>query len=184
MGQINNEQPKGNQFNNTFIYNYREAFNRQVNNHANNIANSMTKGYKLVYSYIDSIKTQAGEFRYSVTDRTNFAQGYFKETKNEFDYAIEGNGFFALRCGEEIKYTRDGSFELNNQNFIKSLNGCYLLGQLYFNGNQEQVTTIDKFNLTPIKIDTGLIKGKVTTTADISLSLSAKKWLWVEEMES
>ena len=176
MGQFNNQQPKGNQFNNTFIYNYREALNKQVNNHANNVANAGTFGYKSTYSYIDSIKTQGGEFKYSVIDRINFAQGYLKETKNGFDYAIEGDGFFALKCEDEIKYTRAGIFELDKEYYIKSsLNGCYLLGKLYSDDNQEQVTRVDKLDLTPIKIDKGAIKDKETTSADVSLNLSAKQ---------
>ena len=115
MGQIHNKKPKGKQFNNTFIYNYREALNMQINNHANNIANSITTSYKSVSSYIDSIKIQTGEFRYSVTDRTNFDQGDLRETKKEFDYAIEGDGFFVLKCGEETKYTRAGRYSLLNK---------------------------------------------------------------------
>ena len=172
MEQLNNEQLR----NNTFIYNYREALNMQLNNHANNIANSMTTGYKLTSSYIDSKKTQSGEFRYSVIDRIDFAQGTFKETKKEFDYAIKGDGFFALRCEEQLKYTRAGMFELDKEGYIRSpLNSCYLLGQLYSDDNQEQITKVDKLDLTPIKIDKGSIKGKATTNADVALNLSAKQ---------
>ena len=140
-----------------------------------NLSNANTPGYKGFGTYLLS-ETSKYNGGVNAGSRVNAnIQGEISETKKEFDYAIEGDGFFALKCGEEIKYTRAGRYELDNQDFIKSPNGCYLLGEAYADDNQDQVTDIEKANLKPIKLDKNPIKGKVTTTADISLSLSAKQ---------
>ena len=140
-----------------------------------NLSNANTPGYKGLGTYLLS-ETSQYNAGVNAGSRINAnIQGEISETKKEFDYAIEGDGFFPLKCGEQIKYTRVGRYELDNQDFIKSPNGRYLLGEAYTDDNQDQVTDIEKANLKPIKLDKNPIKGKATTTADISLSLSAKQ---------
>ncbi len=140
-----------------------------------NLSNANTPGYKGFGTYLLS-ETSKYNGGVNAGSRINAnIQGEISETKNEFDYAIEDDVFFALKCGEQTKYTRAGRYELDNQDFIKSPNGCYLLGEAYTDDNQDQVTDIEKANLKPIKLDKNPIKGQATTTADISLSLSAKQ---------
>lgn len=48
--------------------------------------------------------------------QTDFRQGAFKQTGNQLDVAIEGNGFFkVMDPSGEILYTRSGNFSLNAQ---------------------------------------------------------------------
>lgn len=91
--------------------------------HANNISNVNTNGYRakvpvftaLMTDVIDGIDGE--ELRRGVGSRmdaatTNFATEALSETGRALDYAIEGNGFFALwdPTTGEYTYTRDGSF--------------------------------------------------------------------------
>lgn len=46
----------------------------------------------------------------------NYSQGTLKETGLALDFAIQGNGFFAIQTGNGVEYTRSGSFSLDNQN--------------------------------------------------------------------
>jgi flagellar basal-body rod protein FlgG len=41
-----------------------------------------------------------------------FSQGNLQRTDNPQDFAIEGEGFFAIQRGNEILYTKDGTFKL------------------------------------------------------------------------
>ncbi len=138
-----------------------------------NLSNANTPGYKAFETYLLS-ETSKCNGGVTATSRIKAdIQGEITETKNEFDYAIEGDGFFVVKCGEQQKYTRSGRFETDNQNYIKSVGGCNLLGELYTEDDQAQKTGIQKDDLEVIQLDTSPIKGKVTTSADISIDLSA-----------
>ena len=95
-------------------------------------------GYKAFDDYLLS-KTTKYDGGVKVISRAQTSiQGEITETKNEFDYAIEGNGFFVVECNGERKYTSAGRFEKNNEGFLTSPNGCYLLGDLYTDNDQKQ----------------------------------------------
>ena len=52
---------------------------------------------------------------------TDFTQGTLEPTGIPLDFAIEGDGFFAVRNGEgEVRYTRAGSFSLDEEGYL-----CY-----------------------------------------------------------
>lgn len=108
---------------------------------ANNIANVNTMGYKkhtaqfktLLYQTIQSKTTSAngetkpvgaqvglGVRNSAIT--TNFTQGTLVDTGRDTDFAIEGDGFFAIQSIDgETYYTRNGEF-----NFSISGNGMML----------------------------------------------------------
>lgn len=117
---------------------------------SNNLANSATVGYKE-----DSVSSQAFDDVLTVKIRdnsvgymnqaignmslgvkigevyTDYGQGAFVETGNTFDLAIEGSGFFTLRCptksGEDvIRYTRNGCFKMTEDGYIVDVNGNHL----------------------------------------------------------
>lgn len=91
--------------------------------HANNIANVNTYGFKskipsftaLMYDSIDGAegaKLERGTGSYMSGAVTNFGSNGLAQTGVSMDYAIEGDGFFALwnPATGEYTYTRDGSF--------------------------------------------------------------------------
>ena len=60
---------------------------------------------------------------------TNFTQATLKETNNPFDLAIEGRGFIAVQTATGERFTRNGSFMLNNDGYLVTKQGYYVLGE-------------------------------------------------------
>ena len=119
----------------------------------NNLANAATTGYKKEGSTSRSFKD---ELAFKIKDNsespniarrigtmnmgvkigenyTDYSQGSFRITDNACDMAISGQGFFAIqftnKAGDtSTKYTRDGSFTLNNDGYLVTKDGDYVLG--------------------------------------------------------
>ena len=95
---------------------------RRMNVQANNLANVNTHGYKaeqatfhqLMYGDIRGINEELprGTGTQMMKATTNFASGPIQDTGRTFDFAIFGDGFFALYdpADGEISFTRDGAF--------------------------------------------------------------------------
>ena len=49
---------------------------------------------------------------------TDFTQSSFEETNLPLDFAIEGEGFFAIQTVDGVAYTRAGSFTLDNEGYL------------------------------------------------------------------
>ncbi len=49
---------------------------------------------------------------------TDFGQSSFEETELPLDFAIQGEGFFAIDTGDGIAYTRAGSFTLDDNGYL------------------------------------------------------------------
>ncbi|WP_456433555.1 flagellar basal-body rod protein FlgF [Thermosulfuriphilus sp.] len=86
---------------------------------ANNLANVSTVAFKkdrlsfrevLMEKYDGELRT----FK-EVTEVTDFQHGPLIKTDNPFDIAIVGEGFFKVETPEGVRYTRDGSFVLDDQ---------------------------------------------------------------------
>ncbi len=63
---------------------------------------------------------------------TDYTQGSYRITNNTFDLALSGDGFFAIefknRAGEvSTKYTRAGNFTLNNEGYLVTNDGDFVL---------------------------------------------------------
>ncbi|OQY18224.1 MAG: hypothetical protein B6I36_07455 [Desulfobacteraceae bacterium 4572_35.1] len=86
---------------------------------AGNLSNINTAGYKkdrVHFAAVLDDATQAGSSRginytYIPDTRTDFTQGLMQTTENDYDVAINGDGFFKVKRGEEILYTRLGNFD-------------------------------------------------------------------------
>lgn len=100
---------------------------------SNNLANINTTGYKretaefksLLYQTIQEnsydnngepkpvgIQVGLGVRNSAITSQ--YTQGVLTETGNDFDFAIEGKGFFMVGTADGVAYTRNGSFRLAN----------------------------------------------------------------------
>jgi flagellar basal-body rod protein FlgF len=90
---------------------------------ANDLANASTPGFKPdetpqhSFGAVLMANTLGGAPVGSVTEGvalgksyTNMTQGSMQETGEPLDFAIEGNGFFAVQTAQGIRYTRDGQF--------------------------------------------------------------------------
>jgi flagellar basal-body rod protein FlgF len=59
----------------------------------------------------------------------DLGQGPLKQTENELDFALMGDGFFVLSTPGGERYTRNGSFTLDAQGQLVSQQGYPVLGQ-------------------------------------------------------
>ena len=106
---------------------------------ANNMANVNTTGFKkdgvfsrLLRNNQEIMKMNASDFKHiEVVDetRTIHSPGSYHSTGNPMDYAIEGEGFFSVLTPHGIRYTRNGSFMVDQNNLLVTSNGYPVLGR-------------------------------------------------------
>jgi flagellar basal-body rod protein FlgG len=60
---------------------------------------------------------------------TEFQQGALKGTDSDFDFALEGPGFMAVRTPLGERYTRNGAFILGKEGFLETKEGFPVLGE-------------------------------------------------------
>ncbi len=103
---------------------------------ASNMTNISTAGYK-VDRYTDSTfrdevisrvgnqdksgAQQLGSQSYILAPSqlyTDYTQGGLEETGLSLDFAIEGEGFFAVSQGGQVAYTRAGSFSMDEEGYL------------------------------------------------------------------
>ncbi|MEE9306484.1 MAG: flagellar basal-body rod protein FlgF [Spirochaetia bacterium] len=60
---------------------------------------------------------------------TVFTQGSLKQTENPFDLALEGEGFLSVLLPDGERYTRNGSFLLNDEGYLVTKHGEFILGE-------------------------------------------------------
>ena len=113
-----------------------------LDNISNNLANYQSTGFKksrvsfedLLYATMETPgaesnggKTQIGMGVRSMSTQRQFSQGQLQETKNPYDLAIDGEGFFKVQMADgKVAYTRDGSFKMNEKNEMCLNNGASL----------------------------------------------------------
>lgn len=108
----------------------------------NNISNIDTPGFKendmtftdfgqeLATRTTDG--TEVGTMPYCVVlggETTDLTDGALKNTGISTDFAVDGNGFFAVQTPTGVAYTRGGDFTVDAQGFLALSNGERLLGQ-------------------------------------------------------
>ncbi|MCI9216982.1 flagellar hook-basal body protein [Lachnospiraceae bacterium 42-17] len=107
--------------------------NRNMNIISNNISNVSTPGYKtdrlmestfreeMIYRYDQQGKTRVGMVsRMNIADErvTDYSEGGLRETGSPLDVGLTGNGFFAVQTNNGIVYTRNGSFNLDDERYL------------------------------------------------------------------
>jgi len=111
------------------------ALSRELDVVANNIANMNTTGFKadgsLFEEYLNSA-ARAADTRVSfVRDRATWidmSAGAIERTGNALDVAINGDGFFAVQTQRGVRYTRNGSFQINPSGQLVTAQGDPVLG--------------------------------------------------------
>jgi len=108
----------------------------------NNLSNIQTPGFKKDFAVFHSMVSQSAEGlkRFiSNETKTSFQQGDLQRTGNDFDLAIEGEGFFKVRTPHGFRYTRAGNFRLNKEKVLTSGDGFPVMGtrgELVLNGQK------------------------------------------------
>lgn len=138
-----------------------EAQNTRLATISNNLANANTTGYKqgraefedLIYQnvrqpggYTNQQTTlpsglQLGVGTKVVAIQKMHTQGSLQNTGNELDIALQGKGFFQIQQVDgTIAYTRDGSFQLNQNGDLVTSGGLLVQPQITVPPNATGVT--------------------------------------------
>jgi flagellar hook protein FlgE len=145
----------------------------------NNIANVNTTGYKTSTVLFEDLLSQqlngAGQPTAAAGGTNpaqvglgvrltgisvNFAQGATQLTGRSTDFAIQGDGFFAVDQGGQTAYTRNGSFSLDGNGNLVTADGAFVKGwQGDQNGNVSTNAAVGH-----LKIPVGQIINPITTT--------------------
>lgn len=120
---------------------------------SNNLANADTNGYKkegtTSQTFADELAVRIKDTSYYGRPKrlggmsmgvhigetyTDYSQGNYKITDNQTDFALNGNGFFAISYTDKagntsVKYTRDGAFIVNTQGYLVTKDGDYVLSR-------------------------------------------------------
>ncbi len=133
----------------------------QVDTISHNIANVNTIGYKKNRAEFADLMYQVMQYSGTPTSTTTtsptgievglgvrptaitklFGQGYFKETGNNLDMAIAGNGFFQVQLPDgTIAYTRNGAWKLDGDGNIVNSDGYALIPQINIPADATQIS--------------------------------------------
>ncbi len=112
---------------------------------ANNLANTSTTGFKrqegvkrsfpeVMMKRMEKSKPsedigRMGTGVHLTGTYTDFRNGNLRYTEGELDFALAGEGFFVVQTPEEIRYTRNGDFTLNQQGQLVTQQGYLVLGE-------------------------------------------------------
>jgi flagellar basal-body rod protein FlgF/flagellar basal-body rod protein FlgG len=122
-----------------------QAQSRRLEVIANNLANVNTVGFKKEFAIMQARYSEAiaagtaspgsgsladigGGVRVEET-KTDFSQGPTKRTGTPSDLAISGDGFFAVRKGQETLLTRAGNFRLTPSGSVVTQQGYPVLSE-------------------------------------------------------
>lgn len=102
---------------------------------ANNMANIGTTGFKGSRTVFKEMLAEADGIvneshrQVRLDDvQTDFSTGGIKVTNNSLDVAISGDGFFEVETEDGLRYTRAGSFKINQEGNLTMLEGHLLIG--------------------------------------------------------
>lgn len=147
---------------------------------ANNTANLNTPGFKgsslqfgdLFYSSgpadggaLNGAAQQLGQGLNTYATRYDFSQGDMRQTGNDLDLAVDGEGLFTLRdAAGETLYTRDGEFSFDNAGVLVSrTNGAKVLGR-DADGNLVEIRLDGKRTNAAKPTGTVSLRGNLSTT--------------------
>ena len=141
---------------------------------ANNTANLNTPGYKsstlqftdLFYANASAgaRDVQLGHGLDTAGTRLDFTQGDLRQTGNDFDLAVDGEGLFVLKDAQgQTRYTRAGQFGFDGDGvLVNRIDGSKVMG-LDGDGRTAEIT-LDGLRVAP---------GKATTVARLTGNLSS-----------
>ncbi len=134
---------------------------RNLNVISNNMVNIQTAGYKrdkmvsttfqeeMLYRtgkrYKDNPEPMATTSKIRAADQTyvNYEQGSFEETEGIYDFALAGRGFFCIDTPQGVRYTRNGSFSVDDEGYL-TLNG---MGRVQGAGGQPILIDSEEFSV-------------------------------------
>ncbi len=111
---------------------------------ANNLANVNTSGYKAeqptfrsvlastdgdsAARAVDTLSQAVNDFGVMGDSRTDLMQGALEHTGSDYDFALQGDGWFAVQAGSGRVYTRNGSFHVDRSGRMVTADGNPVMG--------------------------------------------------------
>ena len=150
---------------------------------ANNLANLNTAGYKSeslnfsdVFNQLTSVSGNGDPVQYGSgvevgSEVANYTDGTVNSTGQASNMALQGNGFFVVEDtgNNEVNFTRDGDFTVNQQGQLCTSDGQLVMGFPSVNG---QINT--NAALTPISVNQASnIPASATTSIQMNTNLDA-----------
>jgi flagellar basal-body rod protein FlgG len=138
-----------------------EAQQTQLDHISHNLANSSTNGFKRAHAVFEDLMyqnlrqsgansseqtqlptgLQVGLGVRPVATSRQFSQGSLQQTTNNLDVAIKGGGFFQVAMPDgTVGYTRDGSFQVDNNGTLVTNNGYAIQPQITIPSTATSVT--------------------------------------------
>ena len=158
---------------------------QQVSNNVSNLNTSGFKGADVSFSNTLSSATEGG-LSLSGTNssgiggvdladpRTDFSQGELRQTQRDLDLSVDGSGMLVLMKGDQVFYTRTGSFEVDKDGFIVLAGSDYRLATLDPSGSAVALS-IDGFRTNPPEITTRIKFADNLSSGATSFSISNVK---------
>lgn len=151
------------------------AANTDLNVTSNNLANVDTTGFKESRAEFADLfaQTQEGVSQTAVGNGVQvaavaqqFGQGNITSTGNNLDLALSGSGFFIVSDNGALSYTRNGSFQVDQNGYLVTASGEQVQGYAPLaNGS------FNTGGLSSMQLTTAESAPQATTTADILLNL-------------
>jgi len=132
-----------------------------VDNISHNLSNVNTVGFKkskvefedLIYQNLTApgtenadgvrrpVGVQVGLGTRVIANQKMFMQGNLEQTGNQYDLAIEGNGFFQIRLPNgETGYTRNGAFKVSDEGYLTTSQGYLMEPNIVVPEDMEEFT--------------------------------------------
>lgn len=107
------------------------ALERRLNTIADNVANMSTIGFRATGVRFEDVVTGTGEksVSFASTGQTYMSakNGSLRETGSPFDFAVQGDAWFAIDTPAGTVMTRDGRFTMRDTGQLVSINGYPVL---------------------------------------------------------
>lgn len=109
------------------------SFQKALSVQSNNAANVNTTAFKAdTVSFSDMMYERKVGMGVSMdTPRKDYSQGSLKPTESEYDFAIQGEGFFTMQdpdTPDKLYYTRTGQFKSDKSNYLTNPLGMVVMG--------------------------------------------------------
>ena len=158
------------------------AAQTDLNVTGNNIANANTNGFKESRAEFASVYASSFQGVGSVTPGSGakvsniaqqFTQGNVDFTNNNFDLAINGEGFFALDDNGSKLYSRAGAFKVDREGYVVNNQSNRL--QVFPATITGTTTTFNTGSLTDLRLNTSDAAPLATGSATVNLNLNSSE---------
>lgn len=140
------------------------AYSRGLQQISNNVANLNSQGFKgstVTFENILGANSRSssgyggstGNGVQNAPSQLNFAPGELRQTDRDLDLAIQGDGLLMLMRGDDVMYTRTGSFEVDKSGYIVLSGTDWRLATLDSSG-RPQTLSVDVSRTNPPKATT------------------------------